>query len=220
MLSMPEIRLKRICDSLLQYIKDDYNKCINEYKDEKISYLYLLFHENEEDENNSGLYSQAKEIFLRKEDNPRHILTRPIFDPTVAGLPTIHIVIPQDSENFTQIGDIESQNVYEQRGSYKLERGFISQMGFVVTSENILEVLIINYTLRSLLIGSVDKLSYLGFINPTFSTQDLNIRPNILPANVYTKGIMMQSTYVDIFPSMGMFKGVNNVIFDFSCIKY
>lgn len=221
MLCMPEIRLKRVCEALLQYIVDDYNICIKEYNDETLSYLYLLFHEDSDDNTISGLYSQALTIFIEnnKEENPRHIEVRPIFDPTRAGLPTIHIVVPQDSDDFNQLGDFEG-GVYEKRIAPKLERGFMSQMGFIVTSENILECLIINYTLRALLIGSVDKLSYLGFINPKFSIQDLNIRPNVLPANVYTKGIMMSANYVDTFPAMGVFHNINHIIFEINCIKY
>ena len=63
MLCLPEIRLKRICDSLLKYVEDDYNRCLEKGK-ENSSYIYLLFHQDEEDKNNSVLYETAKAIFI------------------------------------------------------------------------------------------------------------------------------------------------------------
>ena len=49
--------------------------------------------------NESSLYKQAKEIFLRKEDNPKYLEVYPIFDPRRKNLPTIFVTIPQDNQD-------------------------------------------------------------------------------------------------------------------------
>ena len=224
MLCLPEFRLKKICDTLLQFIITDYNRCIEE-GNENLSYIYLLFHEDEEVEKTSGIYKQAIQVLVKNQidssENNRKIEVRPIFDRSRAGLPTIHITCPQDSDDLKQIGDEDGdEEFYQERLAPRLSRGFLAQFGIIITSDNIMEVLIINYTLRALLLGSIADLSDLGFINPTFQTQELNIRPNILPANVYMKGLLMTSNYVDSFPDVETYKGFKNIIFILDKIKY
>ena len=101
-----------------------------------------------------------------------------------------------------------------------MSRGFRSQFGIITTSDNIMEVLIINYVLRAMLIGSISDLSELGFINPEFQTQELNIRPNILTDNVYMKGLLMTTDYIDSFPDVETYKSFKNIIFILDKIKY
>jgi len=93
MLFLPEIKLQKICDAFLNYLKDDLKIAILENKEVE-SYLYLLFHENYKDLNNSTYYIQAKQIFLREESDNRLLVVRPIFDKSRANLPTIHVIIP------------------------------------------------------------------------------------------------------------------------------
>lgn len=218
MLFLPELKLKKICDTLLNYLKEDIKEAINNNEENK-SYLYLLFHEDSLDTNMSVYYNQAKEIFLRKEENSRYLKVSPIFDRNRAGLPTIHIMVPQDSESILQLGDTEG-GFYKERGTDKLERGFKTQFQFVITSDNILEVYLIIYIIRALLIGSTPDLAAVGFIDPSFSTQDLNIRQDVLPANVYMKGILMAASYSESFPETGKINSSSKVIFNLTEINY
>lgn len=218
MLFLPEIRLKKICDALFKYLIEDLKSHIADNKENE-SYLYLLFHENEKDTNISVNYNQAKELFLRKDDNPRKLFISPVFDRRRAQMPTIHIVIPQDSESLNQIGDIEGE-IYEEILNEKLERGFQTQFSLITTSDNITEALILNYTLRALLIGSTPHLSLVGFVNPSFSVQDLTLRPDLMPSNAYVKGLLMIATYLETFPEVGKVDGVTKVVFDINEIKY
>ena len=218
MLFLPEIRLKKAVDNLLNWIRKDLEERILN-KEENKSYLYLLFHENKDDDNESNNYLQAKEIFSREEGDSRQLIVRPIFDRQRVTMPTIHIVIPQDIESLVQIGDNEGQQ-YEDDLNEQIGRGFQTQFSLITTSDNITEVIIINYVLRALLIGSIINLSLIGFINPSFSVQDLNSREEIMPINVYAKGILMNATYMDTFPEVGKVDGVNQVIFDINKVIY
>lgn len=221
MIFLPEIRLKRITDSLLQYLKTDLIENINN-NTENESHLYLLFHKDSIDETISVNYKEAKEIFLRKESNPRYLKVSPAFDRRRAQLPTIHIVVPQDSEEYRQIGDISG--AYEDEDGYdrdKLGRAFQTQFNLITTSDNIMEVLYINYVLRALLLGAIPLLEVVGFINPGFGVQDLNINPDLFPANAYMKGLLMTASYPEIVPEVSAKNPkINNIVFNIEKIIY
>lgn len=220
MIFLPEIRLKRIIDSLLNYLKEDLKINID-HNTENESYLYLLFHESKEDTTFSVNYKEAKQIFLRVEADPRYLKVSPIFDRRRAQVPTIHIVVPQDGEEYRQIGDAVGEFydidnfIIEKRG-----RAFQTQFNLITTSDNITEVLLINYVLRALLIGAVPQLEYFGFINSHISTQDLNINPDLFPANAYIKGILLTAAYPEIVPEVGKNPKIKTIIFDEKEIIY
>ena len=221
MIFLPEIRLKRITDSLLEYLRVDLAENIKN-NTENESHLYLLFHEGFDDKNASINYNEAKSIFLRKESDARYLKVSPVFDRRRATMPTIHIVVPQDSEEYRQIGDISGS--YDDENGYvkdKLGRAFQTQFNLITTSDNINEVLYINYVLRALLLGAVPLLEAVGFVNPGFGTQDLNINPELFPANAYMKGILMTASYPEIVPEVAANNPkINNIVFNINKIIY
>lgn len=221
MIFLPEIRLKRITDSLLEYLRVDLAENMENNTENK-SHLYLLFHENFDDKNASINYNEAKSIFLRKESDARYLKVSPVFDRRRAIMPTIHIVVPQDNEEYRQIGDISGS--YNDENGYvkdKLGRAFQTQFNLITTSDNINEVLYINYILRALLLGAVPLLEAVGFINPGFGTQDLNINPELFPANAYMKGILMTASYPEIVPEVAVNSSKNNnIVFNINKIVY
>lgn len=219
MLFFPEIRLQRICQSLIRFVVRDLKEKIEEGKEEN-SYLYLFFHASNKDKNESALYKEAKIIFSRKEEDQKFLKVYPIFDRRRATLPTIHIVIPQDSDNIKFLGDIEG-DFCQETNSEILQRGFATQFELIVTSDNVLEVLIINYVLRGLLLSSIPQLQEIGFINPQFSTQDLNSNSDIMPANVYMKGILMNANYIESVPQINTeAKAIKDILFNIKEIIY
>ena len=221
MIFLPEIRLKRVTDSLLEYLRKDLEENISQNTENK-SYLYLLFHKDSNDETPSVNYNESKKIFLRKETDPRYLKVSPIFDRRRAAVPTIHIVIPQDGEGLRQIGDIEGAYC-NQDGFWKdkISRAFQTQFNLITTSDNINEVLYINYILRALFLGSIPLLESVGFINPEFAVQDLNINPELFPTNAYIKGILMTAYYPEIVPEVSAKNSkINNVVFNINKIMY
>lgn len=218
MLFLPEIKLQKICNSFLKYIKNDLEEAITQDKEIE-SYLYLLFHDSSQDLNISTYYIQAKEIILREEDNQRFIKVRPIYDKGRAGLPTIHIVIPQDMEDLTQLGDFEGE-VYEGTTLEKLSRGFSSQFGIMSSSDNIMEAVIMAYIMRASFLASTESLDTIGFINPKFGMQDISLRPELIPTGVYVKGLMISATYMETVPQLGKSRFIENVIFELDKINY
>lgn len=218
MLFFPEIRLKKICDALFKFLRSDLKECIKNNKENE-SHLYLLFHKEITDTTVSTNYIQAKEIFLREKDNSRYVEIYPVFDKRRAALPTVYITIPQDSEELIELGDIEGEQ-YEEVLNQKLERGFMTNFGLITVSDNINEVLIINYVLRALLLGSIGSLQAMGFITPKFSVQELSALADILPANAYSKGLLMTASYIEVVPEIGVVDKVNKVIFDINEIIY
>lgn len=220
MIFLPEIRLKKVVDALFDYLKKDLSENI-ENGTENLSYLYLLFHEDSKDENTSVNYEEAKVIFTRNENDVRYLKVRPAFDRQRAAMPTVHIVIPQDNENMLQIGDLQGE-LYEEDNylTERLERGYQTQFNLICSSDNINEVLLINYILRALLVGSIPQLQIVGFINPQFAVQDLNINQELFPVNAYMKGIIMTATYSESIPQVGKEGTINTFVFNINQIKY
>ena len=218
MLFFPEIRLKKICDSLFKYLKENLKQNITSGTENQ-SILYLYFHEDTTDLNISTNYLQAKEIFLREESDPRYVQISPVFDRKRSTLPTIFVTIPQDSESLLELGDIEGSS-YSEILNNKLERGYQTNFGLITISDNINETLIINYVLRALLLGSLSTLQLFGFISPSFSVQDLSPQSEIVPSNAYSKGLLMTATYIEKVPELESPDKINEVIFDVNEILY
>lgn len=220
MIFLPEIRLKRVTDNLIQYLRIDLERNIKN-NTENQSHLYLLFHQDASDETSSINYKEAKTVFLRKESDPRYLRVSPVFDRRRAAVPTIHIVVPQDAEELRQIGDVIGFYEDEEGFKDKISRGFQTQFNLITTSDNINEVLYINYTLRALLMGAIPILEAVGFIKPEFSTQDLNVNPELFPTNAYIKGILMTAFYPEIVPEVQLKrKGIEGFEFDINKIIY
>lgn len=219
MLFLPELRLKKICDALLNFLRSDLKACILK-KEEERSYLYALFHEEGVTSHLYKNYEDAKEIFLRNKENAKYLEVRANFDRTRANIPTIHIIVPQESEGIKSLADAYG-DFYKPRNVDILSRGYNSNFGIVVTSDNLTECLLITYILRALLIGSQGDLEAIGFKNTSFNMQDIQVRPELLPSNMYVKGIIMNSTYEETFPMVSSLSDdIRDVIFDIKKIIY
>lgn len=223
MLYLPEIRLQRFCSALFAYLVNNYNTFVEAGKENE-SHLYLLFHQdtiNHPDapgiQGEENYYAQAKEIFTRSREDTRALLVRPIFDRTRATLPTVHVVIPQDMQDMSFLGDVHGQ-LYS-NGDEKIERGFRSSFSFLVTSDNIMEVNIISNVLRALLLSAPQSLQAIGLINPRLSMQEVNLGPDVVPANTYVRGIFLDSAYTEIVPPIKLKDQVDimNIYFKMDC---
>lgn len=219
MLFLPEIRLQRLCSALFAYLVNNHNQFVSAGKEEE-SYLYLLFHKDTKgEEGEENYYKQAVALFNNSQSE-RAILVRPIFDRARTTLPTVHVVTPQDVPSIQFLGDIEGG--FYSNGEQKFERGFSAQFSYLVTSDNIMEVNIITYVLRALLLSSSETLDSIGFINPRIVMQEISLGPDVVPSGVYVKGVIMEASYTEVVPPIRIEDQcsiVNNVFFIYENIK-
>ena len=86
MIQIPVIKIKKILDGLLAYIKADTEANV---LDETKSYLYRILHDNQDGDYN--IYQQAKTIFTRESTSPKRINTSLFFTKNIQQIPHIFV---------------------------------------------------------------------------------------------------------------------------------
>jgi len=194
-LLIPELILYNTIDNVLNLIRDDFQNKSNE----KDTILYKIF--NGTREGVFDFYKQSKVIFLQKNDSPRKLEVCMFFNSERAAVPTIHINLPQESSGEDGIGIDEgfASPHYSFEGNTKYTptytRRFDSMYHAIVTSDNTMEVILIYHFLRYIMISIFDHISLSGLENPKLSGQDLNIYSEIIPENVFIRGLGISFSY-------------------------
>lgn len=191
------VKVKKIVDALIQYVRNDYET----HPIEEETFLYRLLSENQEGDYN--FFTQAKEIFLRDDKNPRNIRTSLMFNKNTNGSPHIHIresVRPKGT--FNSIGGIEgSINVFDdgtfgenyrdtKRATYEI----------LITSLNALDTILISEVIYTLMYGAYETLAN-EFSLFEFSLKELVFQDNSA-ANLYVKAIGLDTQQENIIPSI------------------
>jgi len=174
MIIIPEIKIAELIETCLKVIEVDFESHLVEND----SLLYKIFG-SENQRGKYNFYIQAKEIFLRKNNNPRKIEVRMLFDAQRATLPTIHITMPQESNGADGIGADEGYqenivNTDKKTFTKTYTRMFDVQYNCIITSDNTYEVLCIYHLLKSLMISIFDHIELSGIRNPKLSTSVLS----------------------------------------------
>lgn len=194
MVIIPEIKVNEILKTILKVVEIDFH----EHLDEKDSILYKIFGDNRVEK--FGFFSQAKDIFLRDESHPRKIETRLLFDAQRASLPTIHTTMPSESPGADGIGLDEgySQNDIDKNSNHLTKiysRAFETKYNLMITSDNSLEVILIYHLLKSMFISIFDHIEFSGIRNMKFSGADLQVNSDLVPLNIFVRGLEISFFY-------------------------
>ena len=200
---IPEIKLKRIIDSWLLAVENDYNI----QTDEKNSFLYKIFSGNVL--GTYDFFTQAKALIIRSTDHPRKLQTRIFFDSTRASIPTIHITLPSDSPYSDSIGfnpNYGDALFTDDNTGFQIQRNrnFNTRFNVVATSDNTFEVLILYYLLKAMIVGNYETLELNGLRNVKISGQDLMIDPHLMPSNVFMRGLILDIFYEFTVPQINL----------------
>lgn len=196
MLFFPEVKVSAIVSSIFNFLRVDFAENISG-TDESKTYLYNLFNNKEGiplKSRDFDYYKQAKVIFLAKENSERVISVYPIFNRSKIDLPSVHIFSSQENNENNSIG-FSSFNP----NPNNIGIGYNLSLQILVTSSNILEVQIIHYALRALLFSSMVTFEYYGIQNPKLSNQDIILKSEEVPDNIYSKGINFSGYYEENF---------------------
>lgn len=191
---IPELSLFRIVEGLIVHVKNDWES----KSDKSTTMIYQVFHGLLHDK--KDYYSQAIDLFTRRIDHPRRVSARLFFDAERAKMPTIHITMPADSDGENSIGVGESgmpENMVETATQLTpmYERRFDTTFQIICTSDNHAEVLIMYHMLRAGLISIFDTISLAGLENAKMSGQELRIKSDLVPENIFMRGIGITSSY-------------------------
>mgnify|MGYP000859487121 CR=1 FL=1 len=197
MIKAPEIILLNSFRNLFNHLRKDHADCLAA-GDETKSILYLVTVDNALQRYN--LFEQAKTVFLIQDDNPRYLDVNLFFNAERASIPTLHITIPSEMEKNNTIGIGEGFNDYfydQQQTSYRrtFNRRFNSRYQLVCTSDNSNEVVLIYHVVRNTLISLTEHLNQSGLECIKLSGSDITLSQDIVPINVYARGIGLDFEY-------------------------
>jgi len=197
---MPEIILKKLIDGILIYIKQDYNK----YTDKSKSILYNYF--NGQVYGKFDYYQQAVDLFInRGVEHQRKLETRIFFDSDRAGIPTIHITLPNENPAKDGLGMGEGYAdpvIIDGKQHEQYTRTFDTMFHVVITSDNTFEVLLIYHLLRGMLVSVFDSLELSGFMNVMIGGQDVQINSELVPKGIFFRSVTVKFEYEITVPSI------------------
>lgn len=200
MLLIPEVKINEVLRTILKVVEVDYR----DHLDEKHSILYKIFGDSRVEK--FGFFDQAKEIFLRDNSHPRKIETRMLFDAARAGLPTVHTTMPMESPGGDGIGVDQGYNADDLDEKNKevtpvYNRAFETRYHLMITSDNSLEVILMYHLLKNMLISVFNHMEFNGIRNMKISGMDLQINSDMVPPNVFVRGIELSFFYETQVPA-------------------
>ncbi len=185
---IPELLIKRIIDGIFLLVREDFKQQTNYKK----TILYKMFVDTEY-QDVYNFFKQAKELIIDNGvDKKRHIETHIMFTPDRVELPTIHVTVPSEASDEQAIGVTPR---IDNDGLMTYNRRFRSNYNIMCTSNNRMEVLVMYYALRYMLISVFDTMTLFGLENPTITGQDLRlVHPN-MPTGIFARGIGIAASY-------------------------
>jgi hypothetical protein len=199
-LLIPEFNLKTIIDAILLYIRSDYSSNGDD------SYLSKLVNGIKLDK--YDIYEQATEVFItRGKNHPQELKCNLFFNTERASVPTVHIMLAEDSTGPNGIGidpsiDGQVYDVINQTIKETYNRAFDSRISLVITSANSIEAIMIYHILRASLVSVFNDLQFAGIQNPKLSGGTLNINPELVPLNIFYQVINIDYFYDVKVPSI------------------
>lgn len=195
MIFIPELQLKKILEGMLTYIRIDWN----DHSDKSETFLYKMYYGQVDGK--LDYYTAAQKLFLTDPSDPTAIVIRKIYDADRAKLPTIHMNLPSmsKSEEDTVGMGLEEELIGGNVFSTYL-RNFDVNYNFLITSSNEDEVLIIHYTLLSLLTLFMPSIELMGFSHIKIGAADLQLHPDLVPLNIYMKAVTFSSNFGLLIP--------------------
>lgn len=212
-ITIPEQILYRVVSGMLIHLKKDYDDATN--KDTTL--LARLF----KDEKNVKFdyYREAISLFTRNTDHPRKINVNLFYRAERTNMPTIHVVLMSDTtgENDLSMGEtgfLEDHYIDEGQGTITptYARRFNSQYMIVCTSESEEECLLMYRTVQALLISIADTLELHGLQNIKFSGQELRINPELVPQNIFSRGVTISALHEVRVPRLFTSAVINDII--------
>ncbi len=196
-LIIPEIILLQTFKNVLKFIRTDYNNSVSAGDITK-SMLYRLLSGDEIQR--YKMFDQSISVLITKEDNPRHLDINLFFNAKRAPIPTMHIMVPSESQKDNAMSMSEGfkapifdETVGEYRKVYN--RRFTARYNLVITSDNLNEVILLYHFFRSILISISPHLSLSGLENVKQNGGDIQIDPSIVPINIHSRAIGVEFDY-------------------------
>lgn len=210
------LRLYKITQSLLEFIKTDYELKASQNLIEE-SFLYRCIDSDDVIEGVS--YRElAEELFTRDSMNSRKASVELMFSADKAMLPQIAIREPAKNKGQTDgIGGIGDEIYMNKDGSFNEERrkSFSSQFELLITSPNRHEVIIMEEVLLGLFIGAQDTLALANpFYNFNFTIKELMVNNQTYAEQLFVKSIGINTSYDRSYPNLSSNTVLTKILFE------
>lgn len=211
---MPEVYLYKTIKMILRLVREDYNSTTDKTK----TILYHYFKKGVLDDSLNletfDYYTQAINLFTQKKEVEVYMG----YNMEVAAMGCVHILLPSESMKPLTIGSDQNykdpivslneaeeevvQNVYTQV--------FDTTYQLMCTSENTFEVLLIYNILKGGMLSLIDHMELLGFRDPKFGGQDINIQSDLVPPHIFHRAFTVSFFYENSVPEIFKKKLIKN----------
>lgn len=217
---IPENIIYHNIRSILAYVKKDYE----EHTDETKTILYSLFKEDdngmEMQFNRFNYLEQAKSLFVSSPQatKSRNFLVTMGYNTQRNGLPTIHILLPNESKFEVGIGmgaGYMDDEVCEEENTVKevftnVQKATYSLM---ITSDNSSEVVLMYHALKSMMFATFTAFAHRGLRDLEFGGQDIQFNNELVPPEVFHRNLTLTFFYESSVASFVAEKLVENMLF-------
>jgi hypothetical protein len=219
---IPVIRMKKLVESLIHLVRTDYETKFAAGKETQ-TLLYQIL--NGIEEFDYDFYKQGKEIFLRKDTDPRKIEVNLQFNKNPSSIPNIWVREPAKSNGaYNHIGSDLGETLYFNYTDSETElttTESLSQLRdtkravyeLVITSDNPLGTILVAEVVYALFLGAQDTLTEL-FETFNFSMKELMLNNDSAPISLMAKAITIETQFENIVPRIATEDLVNSINFE------
>lgn len=206
---IPEVIIYHNVNSLFALIKKDYEDATDKEKtiisrlfskdDNGIDLIYNRFNYKE----------QAIKLFVTNQQPniSRRLEITVGYNTQRAGLPTIHITLPD--EQFDQVGigmgeGYQDSTIDEDDGTVisNYTGVFKTNYNLIITSDNSSEALLIYHTLKNLMVAAFPAFELRGLRDIKVGGQDLNFQNDMIPSEIFHRNLSLSFFYESTVDSL------------------
>ncbi len=206
--------------SLLDLIKHDFE---TEELEKTILYDLLKIDDNgmELKLHRFNYLEQAKSLFVdsQKGTSSRGFKVTMGYNTQRQGLPTVHILLPNESKYEVGIGNGEGyqdQIIDEDNDTVKTRFTNVQRATYnlMITSDNSSEVVLAYHVLKNLMFAAFPAFELRGLRNVEFGGQDVQFNNELMPDTIYHRNLTMTFFYESHVSSLMVEKLVTNLCFN------
>lgn len=189
---VPEVILLESIKGILKYVREDFTNQPNEQD----TFLFRLFQQLALQR--YVMFEEVKEVVISDPSSPRFLDVNLFFNSDRANLPTIHIVMNNESQNESPVGighqfpnDTSVDNIEREIFEIKNEASF----ALVVTSNNTNEVVMLYHLLKAFCISLRNHFEISGLHNIRLSGNDVPIDTSLVPPGIFGRKLDVRFEY-------------------------
>lgn len=208
---IPEVILYNTLNGILAVIREDYSQAANKTK----TILHSLLDRDDNDDQLSiesyNYLKQGVHIFTQTPASQRQIKAFIGYNPAVAGLPSLHILLPSESDMPSGIS--HEYDTYEQaeNGSFGITNyddatdtltksityNNTATYNVMITSDNSSEVVLIYHVLKACFSMFEGELGVRGLMNIRIGGGDISMQSDLVPANIFHRNMSISFEYAN-----------------------